>query len=78
MTLKFLKKKTSKDLLVSEERRRKGIGRELMRRVFAEFAHVRMITLMTDAGDERANAFYRSMGMKPYENGGLAGYFFYR
>ena len=66
------------DLLVSEERRRKGIGRELMRRVFAEFTHVRMITLMTDAGDERANAFYRSMGMKPYENGGLAGYFHYR
>ena len=66
------------DLLVGEEYRRKGIGRKLMQRVFTEFAHVRMITLMTDAGDERANAFYRSIGMRPYESGGLAGYFFYR
>lgn len=66
------------DLLVCEDCRRRGIGRELMQRVFAEFAHVRMITLMTDAGDERANAFYRSIGMRPYESGGLAGYFFYR
>lgn len=66
------------DLIVREDHRRKGIGRELIQRVLAEFAHVRMIALMTDSGDVRANAFYRDVGMKLYESGGLAGYYLNR
>jgi len=63
------------DLIVCEAHRRKGVGRELMRRAMEQYAHVRMFTLITDAGDETANAFYRSLGMKPYESGGMVGYY---
>lgn len=63
------------DLIVREAHRRKGVGRKLMHRAMAQYAHVRMFTLITDAADETANAFYRSLGMKPYESGGLAGYY---
>lgn len=63
------------DLIVDADFRRRGIGRELMRRTMERFAHVRMLTLITDAQDAAANAFYRSIGMKPYAENGLAGYF---
>lgn len=63
------------DLIVRKADRRKGIGRELMRRAMEKYARVRMFTLITDAGDETANAFYRSLGMKAYESGGMAGYY---
>lgn len=63
------------DLIVHAEYRRRGIGKELMRRGMEEYRHVRMFTLITDGADEAANAFYRGIGMKPYAENGLAGYF---
>jgi len=64
------------DLIVDPCFQRQGIGTQLMRHVFEHFAHVRMITLMTDAADERANMFYLSLGMKRCADGGLACYFY--
>lgn len=37
-------------------------------------ANVRMFTLITDAGDEQANAFYHAVGMRSYADSGIAGY----
>lgn len=62
------------DVLVDGAYRRRGIGRSLLQRVRAAYAHVRTFTLMTDAADEGANAFYQSMKMKSYGDMGLAGY----
>ena len=63
------------DLIVSEAFQRRGIGTELLTRAMEKFAHVRMVTLITDAQDECANAFYRKMGLKAYDAGGIVGYF---
>lgn len=63
------------DLIVCEAYRGRGVGTKLLSLAMEKFAHERMVTLMTDAQDERANAFYRKMGLKAYEAGGLVGYF---
>lgn len=62
------------DLIVAQEHLRKGIGRELMHKVYERFADVRMLMLLTDALDERANAFYRSIGMAKLEQNGCITY----
>ncbi len=62
------------DLIVAETYLRKGIGRELMRKVYERFADVRMLMLLTDAMDERANAFYQSIGMIKLEQNGCVTY----
>ena len=62
------------DLIVAQTYLRQGIGRELMHRVYERFADVRMLMLVTDAVDERANAFYRSLGMQKIEDNGCISY----
>jgi ribosomal protein S18 acetylase RimI-like enzyme len=63
------------DLIVHSQYRRRGIGSALLKNAMARFAHVRMFTLITDAQDDDANAFYRALGFKAYAAGGLAGYY---
>lgn len=60
------------DLLVHTRYRRQGIGRALLERVRADFAHVRQKVLLTDAGDSRAVVFYRSQEWIPAEKAGCA------
>lgn len=62
------------DLIVDIPFRRRGVGSALLRRAMEHFSHVRMFTLITDAADEAANAFYRAMDMKSYSGCGIAGY----
>ena len=63
------------DLIVDAEWKRQGIGRKLIELVQGRFEHVRMVTLMTDAMDESANAFYHAIGMRECESNGLKNYF---
>ena len=51
------------DLIVLPSHVRRGIGRELMRRVSERYPNVRQFLLITDEADEAANAFYRAIGM---------------
>lgn len=51
------------DLIVSPARQRKGVGRELMRRVSEVFPAVRQFVLITDRDDASSNAFYRAIGL---------------
>lgn len=62
------------DLLVDSSHLRRGIGSELMLRMFERFAEVRMIMLNTDELDERANAFYQAIGMKKMQQAGCISY----
>lgn len=62
------------DLIVDVEFKRRGIGKALLQKVMERYADVRMFTLITDAGDEQANAFYQAVGMKTYMDSGVAGY----
>ena len=62
------------DLIVAQSHLRQGIGKTLMNHVYERFADVRMIMLLTDALDERANAFYESIGMTKLENNGIVSY----
>lgn len=57
------------DILVREEYQRKGIGRQLMESMLAEFRHIRQIVLITDA-TEKTRRFYESLGMSPVEDTG--------
>lgn len=63
------------DLIVRSDSRRQGIGEKLMRAAMEKYQNVRMLFLITDSGDPVSNAFYRSIGLKPIENGGMTGYF---
>lgn len=51
------------DIMVRPEYQRQGIGRELMSRAYARFAHIRQTVLMTDDSEETV-AFYRACGMQ--------------
>ena len=62
------------DLLVSEFRRREGIGGKLMRSVFEEYPDVRQIFVVTDAGTP-AVRFYRALGLCEFEKGGLLAFY---
>ena len=62
------------DLIVSEAYLRQGIGSRLMKRVYERFSSVRMLMLVTDQLDERANAFYESLGMQKLEQNGCTAY----
>jgi len=57
------------DLLVREEYQRKGIGRQLMESMLAEFRHIRQIVLITDA-TAKTRQFYQSVGMSLVEDTG--------
>lgn len=61
------------DLLVRSSHRRRGIGRELLERVTADYSQVRQKVLLTDAADRRALDFYRACGWTQAEElGGTA------
>lgn len=62
------------DLIVDEEFKRRGVGKALLQKAMEKYANVRMFTLITDAGDEQANAFYHAVGMRSYADSGIAGY----
>lgn len=58
------------DLLVQPDRQRRGIGRELVQRLCADFPQVRQKVLLTD-NTPRTAAFYRSLGFFPCGEGGM-------
>ena len=62
------------DLIVDPPYQRRGIGGALLHRARERYAGVRMFTLATDASVPASNSFYAAMGMKRYENAGIAGY----
>ena len=62
------------DLIVAEAYLRQGIGKTLMQNIYEHFSDVRMLMLLTDAMDERANAFYQSLGMIKLEQNGCITY----
>ena len=62
------------DLIVSETHLRQSIGKTLMQNIYEHFSDVRMLMLLTDAMDERANAFYQSLGMTKLEQNGCVTY----
>lgn len=63
------------DLLVAKAYQRQGIGKELFDKALSRYAHVRLFELNTDLQDDRANQFYRQLGLVPIEEGGLIAYF---
>lgn len=63
------------DLIVSQDFQRQGIGTNLLKQVWETFAHVRIIQLNTDLYDEKANTFYKNLGMKSLEEGKMISYF---
>ncbi len=62
------------DIIIDAEHKRQGLGRELMNLVFEKYSSVRWIQLNTDISDERANSFYKSLGMKKIEETGAISY----
>ena len=62
------------DLIVDGRYRRQGIGRSLLWRAREAYRHVRTFALTADASDKNAAAFYRTIGMRSYEDKELAGY----
>ncbi len=57
------------DLIVKPSYQRKGIGKELMRQVFAKFPDAGRFVLITDKEDKSSNAFYKAIGMTTDLNG---------
>lgn len=64
------------DLIVRPSHFRKGIGRELMRRVSEKYPDVRQFVLITDEDDEVSNAFYQAIGMVKECNGFPVSHYF--
>lgn len=62
------------DIIVDVEYKRQGIGRTLLSKIMEKYAHVRMVTLITDANDEVSNAFYRANKMHTYQANNIEGY----
>ena len=62
------------DLIVAEEYHKQGIGKTLMEAVFQVYADVRQRFVVTDVNSPAAG-FYRSLGMNPFEEGGLLAFF---
>jgi ribosomal protein S18 acetylase RimI-like enzyme len=66
------------DLLVHPDQRRRGIGRSLMEELKRRYAACRFFLLSTDHADSaeatRSHPFYRSLGLIPHEEQGLAAF----
>lgn len=64
------------DILVKEAWQNKGIGKELMRRIFEEVKHIRQVVLMTDAGEANRDVenWYTHVGFKRFEDIGVQGF----
>lgn len=65
------------DVLVDPVHRRQGIASELLRRVFAPYAHVRQHVLITDA-EPGQRAFYEAAGFREIRDGRFPGRAFVR
>lgn len=63
------------DLIVDKEYQKQGIGTTLFRTVWDKYKDVRMFQVNTDLEDKVDNHFYKSMGMKPLEEGNMISYF---
>ena len=63
------------DLIVKKDYRRKGLAKKLMKEVYEKYKDVRWIQVNTDAMDEVANAFYKTIGMKEICEAGVVSYF---
>ena len=63
------------DLIVDREYQKQGIGTNLFKTVWDKYKDVRMFQVNTDLEDEVDNHFYKSMGMKPLEEGHMISYF---
>ncbi|MFO7969048.1 MAG: GNAT family N-acetyltransferase [Candidatus Izemoplasmatales bacterium] len=61
------------DLLVLPEYQRKGIGKELLNKILIKYKHIKQIVLITDKND-KANYFYKSLGMKLADEIGINAY----
>ena len=57
------------DIVVLSAYHRKGIGRELMKRVSERYPLIHQFVLITDQDDEVSNAFYKAIGMSENCNG---------
>ncbi|MBJ8325987.1 GNAT family N-acetyltransferase [Streptococcus sp. CSL7591-lung] len=57
------------DIIVKPSHHRKGIGRELMRRLSLKYPTIRQFMLITDKNDDISNAFYQSLGFSKDLNG---------
>lgn len=66
------------DLLVHPDRQRRGIGRQLMTELLHRYRHCRSFVLSTDptgsADAAKSHPFYRSLGLVPYDELGLAAF----
>jgi len=63
------------DIIVDDNFKRRGLGRQLMNVVFDKYSSVRWIQVNTDMADKRANAFYQSLGMKKLDQAGIISFF---
>ena len=63
------------DLIVDKAYQKQGIGTTLFKTVWDKYKDVRMFQVNTDLEDEVDNHFYKSMGMKPLEEGNMVSYF---
>ena len=54
------------------EFQRSGVGRALLAELLERYQHCRQFVLITERGDARANAFYRSLGLLDGEQSGTA------
>ncbi|MEU6058613.1 GNAT family N-acetyltransferase [Streptomyces sp. NPDC047097] len=66
------------DLLVHPDVHRRGVGRALLERLTARYAHCRFFLLSTDHESTpegaRKHAFYRRLGFLSYEEKGMSGF----
>ena len=63
------------DLIVDKAYQKQGIGTTLFKAVWDKYKDVRMFQVNTDLEDEVDNHFYKSLGMKPLEEGHMISYF---
>ena len=63
------------DLIVDRAYQKQGIGTTLFKAVWDRYKDVRMFQVNTDLEDEVDTRFYKSMGMKPLEEGHMISYF---
>ena len=63
------------DLIVDRAYQKQRIGTALFKEVWDKYKDVRMFQVNTDLEDEVDNHFYKSMGMKPLEEGHMISYF---
>lgn len=55
------------DLLIHPDYQRRGLGRELLNHILAEYSSVYQLHLLTD-DSEKTRAFYESMGLEQVES----------